>query len=68
MVGIYCFCAHRLLTGRHPPGPENRFRVAYKKTLLGAQDETEKWLEQVLEATDLWLKPHQGAERKLQAQ
>jgi hypothetical protein len=32
------------------------------------QDETETWLEQMLEATKLWIKLHQGAEGKLKAQ
>lgn len=32
------------------------------------QDETETWSEQMLYATDLWLKRHHGAERQLKAQ
>ena len=32
------------------------------------QDETETWLEQVLDPTNIWIKLHHGAEGKLKAQ
>ena len=43
-------------------------RVGAAQHNLGeVQDETETWLEQVLDATDIWIKRHHGAEAKAKA-